>query len=256
MPRTPRRRPLARLLPAAAVVGGLLLAGPAAGPAAAAPSAACPTTGTTVARDASPAMRVYREGPTLKACVRPAGKRRVVRTLGVWTSGTKVATGAGTVAWTTTGQSDAHGLVDAIETVEVRTGARWFRTARVALSPDVATPAADDRVLRLVTGDRATAWVTSRGLVGVAVRKVDEDALEEWGGGAVPYRVGRRFFLGDAGVEAAPAVARGLSLNVGGEHDECGGTDLFTVDVPAFGGTPARSFVYAAQASRSVPGAC
>lgn len=254
MPRTPRR-PLARLLPAAAVAGALLLVGPAAGVAATAPGS-CPTAGTTVARDSAPGLRVYRQGTMLKACVRPAGKRRVVRTLGVWTSGTKVATGAGTVAWTSTGQSDLHGLVDAIAAVDVRSGRRWFRTDRAALSPDVATPAADDRVLRLITNERATAWVTSRGLVGVALRRVDHAAMEEWGATPEPYHVGRRYFLGDAGASDAPAVARGLAFRVGGERDDCGGTDVFSVDVPAFGATPARSFVYAAASAPIDPDVC
>lgn len=254
MPRT-RRRPLLRLLPAAAALGGLLLAGPATGTAAAAP-VPCPTVGTTVAKDASPNLRVYRQGAMLKACVRSTGKRRTVRTLGVWTSGTTVATGAGTVAWTSTGRSDEHGLVDAIATVDVRSGRRWFRTDRAALSPDVATPAADDRVLRLVTDSRATAWVTSRGLVGVAVRRLDRGAMQEWGRGPEPYRVGRRYFLGDAGVAGAAAVAHGLALRVGGERDDCGGTDVFSVDVPAFGATPARSFVYAAASASVDPDVC
>lgn len=250
----PRRRLVRRTLPLLAAAG-LLLAGPAGGSAvAAARPAPCPTVGTTLARDVAPNLRVWREGTALKACVRRAGERRTVRSLGVWTSGTKVATGRGTVSWTSTGQSDLHGLVDAIATVDVRSGTRWFQTARAALAPDVATPAGDDRVLRVITNDRATAWVTARGVVGAALRRVDADALAEWSPGEVPYHVGRRFFLGDAGAPDAAAVAKGLAFDVGGESDECGGTDLFRVRVPGYADTPARAFVYATAPSRTAPG--
>lgn len=250
MPRAPHpRRTLAAL-----ALGGLIAAGGAAGPAGAAGrSAPCPTAGTTLASGVSPATRVWRDGQRVRACVRTASGRRTVRTLGTWTTGTKVAVGGGSVAWTTTVRSEALGLADRIATTDVRSGRRWFSTARAALAPDTATPASEDRVLRLLTTDRATAWVTSRGVVGAALRRVDREALEEWGAGEVPYHVGRRFFLGDAGTPAAASVARGLSFAVGGESDECGGTDLHELRVPPYGTVAARSFVFASSPVRAAP---
>lgn len=250
MPRPARpRRPLAVL-----ALGTALAAGAGAGPAQAAPRPApCPASGTTLATGSSPAVRVWRQGPSVRACARTAGGRRTVRTLGAWSTGTKVAVGGGSVAWTTTVRSDAQGLVDRLATVDVRSGRRWFSTARAALAPDVATPATDDRVLRLITTDRATAWVTARGVVGAAVRRLDRASLEEWGEADLPFHVGRRFFLGDAGVPDAASVARGLAFDVGGERDECGGTDLHVVRVPAYGAVPARAFLLAAVPSPMAP---
>lgn len=240
-------RPLTRSLPIAALLGTVLLAGPATGTAAAAKHTPCPTTGTTLAKDVSPNLRVWREGTTLKACTRRAGGRRYVRTLGVWSTDTRIATGTGTVAWTTRGQTDGGELVDAVTTADVRTGKRWLKTVRAIPAAGSSTPAADDRVLRLVTSDTATAWVTARGVVAAAVAALDDEPTSLFGEGrpsVEPFHVGCRFVLGDAGPADAASVAKRLRLTVGGDGDECGGVDEFRVAVPSFGTQPDLVFVY------------
>lgn len=241
-------RPITRSLPLAAVLGAVLLAGPATGTAAAAKHTPCPTTGTTLAKDVSPNLRVWREGTTLKACTRVAGRRRYVRTLGPWATDTRIATGAGTVAWTTanpTGTPD--GPYDDITTQNIRTGKRWLKTVNAVPAADAGTPAATDRVLKLVTDDMATAWVTERGVIAAAVAVYDDEATTMYGEGhpgAVPFHVGRRFFLGDAGPAEAASVADRLKLTVGGDGDECGGVDDFQVAVPSFGTRKDLKFIY------------
>lgn len=250
MPRIPSTpRPSVRLPLLAAALGGLLLAGPSAGTAAAAKArhAPCPTAGRTLARDFGPNLRVWRQGSTMKACSRVPGERRRVRTLGPWTSATKVATGSGAVAWTTASQTDAGLLVDAVSTVDVPSGRRWLQTSRAAVAPAAGVPASEDRVLRLITNDVGTGWVTSRGIVALAVRTVDDDASTGLGDDApgLPYRSGRRYFLGDAGPANAAAVAKGLDIRSGGERDDCGGDDVFSLQIPGFGTRPDTAFVFA-----------
>jgi hypothetical protein len=243
----------------ALAVGAALLAGPATGTAAAAKHTPCPTTGTTVVKDTNPNVRVYRTGGTLKACLRRPGQRRYVRTLGPWSSATQVAVDEGNVAWTTRRPSEGVGPVDALATVDVRTGGRWLSTVRAAPATDAATPAKDDRVLRLITDDKATAWVTAGGVVAAAVRKVDTESTTLYGEGlpgSVPFHVGRRFALGVAPPAEAPAVAKGLAFSVGGDGDECGGTNDFQVRIPAFGGRPDTIFIYASEDYTSTSGAC
>lgn len=248
MPR-PTRSTLAPL--AATGLGVLLLAGPGAAPAAAAKKhAPCPKAGTTLTTSGSPNVRVWRAGTALRACTRAPGQRRYVRTLGTWSPSTKVYASARNVAWTTERTSPA-GPVDAVRTVDVRTGASWLSTVHAALAPDAATPASDDRVLRLITDDTATTWVTARGIVAVAVRKIDAEQPGTLYGegltGTTPYRVGRRFFLGNAGPANAPAVAAGLALEQSSEGDECGGTTDYRVSIPAWDARPATVFAYKSQ---------
>lgn len=251
MPRTarsphPRRRTLVGpTLLAGALVA--LLAGPSASPAgAAARHAPCPTVGRTLAKDVSPNLRVWREGTTMKACSRWPGERRHVRTLGPWSPATRVATGSGAVAWTTRAQTDAGVLADAVTTIDVPSGRRWLRTSRAAVAR-AGAPASEDRVLRLITSDLATAWVTRGGVVALAVEQLDETATTGYPAGAPAdlHRDGSRYFLGDAGPAAAAAVAKGLRFHVGGESDGCGGSDVHELRVPAFGDHPAASFVFA-----------
>lgn len=240
-------------------LGAALLAGPGVGSAAAAKHTPCPTAGTTVVKDASPNVRVYRSGATLKACLRRPGQRRYVRTLGPWSSATQVAVDAGNVAWTTRRTRPDLGPVDDVATVDVRSGRRWLSTVRAAPATDAGAPASDDRVLRLLTDDRATAWVTARGVVATAVRTFDEETSTLYGEGlpgSVPFHVGRRFVLGVATPAEAPAVAKGLALFVGGEGDECGGTNEYQVRVPAFGTRPSTIFVYASESYEKTTGPC
>lgn len=242
----PSPRVLRRALPASLAAGVVVLAGPGAGSAAAKPHTPCQTAGRTIARDVGPNLRVSREGTTLKACTRRPGQRRHVRTLGPWTSRTIVATGAGSVAWTTARTSEA-GPVDSVTSIDVRTGKRWLQTTRAAVAPDAVAPASDDRVLRLLTSGRGTAWVTSRGVVAAAVRAIEDEDPRFYGAGVpgtTPSHVGRRFFLGDAGPTGAAAVAKGLRLDIGGGGDECGGTAEHEVEVPPFGGRPDMTFSY------------
>lgn len=243
-----RSRSLLRSVPLAAL-GATVLAAAAAAPAQAAKHTPCPTAGKTIAKDVGPNLRVWREGTTLKACSREPGKRRHVRTLGAWSSTTKVATGDGAVAWTTSRPSDA-GPVDAIATTDVRSGKRWLSTKRAAVARSATVPASDDRVLKLLTSGYGTAWVTARGVVGAAVRTFDDESSTYYGAGVPgtePFRVGRRFALGDAGPAAAAAVAKGLRLDIGGEGDECGGTAAYEVEVPAFADRPPMTFWYASR---------
>ncbi|WP_026912735.1 hypothetical protein [Patulibacter minatonensis] len=248
MPRTTLlRRPLSRALPIAATVGAVLLAGPAVGSASAkAKHTPCPTVGKTVAKGYGPNVRVWREGTTLKACSRSPGQKRYVRTLGVWTSGTKVVVDEGSVAYTTTSQSDEHGVVDAIDVYDVKAGKRWFSTTHTAIVPDTSAPTTDDRVLKLVLNHSGVAWVTSRGVVNLGARKLDpnDEFLDV---PSLPFRVGRQIFLGDAGVAGAAGVAKGLSLSYGGESDDCGGVQTYEVNVPAFGTSAATHLTYGSQ---------
>lgn len=256
MPRT--ARPLPRSIAAPSLLVGALvavLAGTSAAPAGAAVRhAPCPTTGRTLAKDVSPNLRVWREGSTMKACSRWSGERRHVRTLGPWSTATKVATGSGAVAWTTAAQTDAGVLADAITTVDVPSGRRWLQTSRAAVAR-VGAPASEDRVLRLITSDLATAWVTRGGVVALAVEQLDETATESYPQGAPAdlHRSGRRYFLGDAGPAAAATVAKGLRFHVGGESDSCGGSDVHDLRVPAFGDHPAAAFVFAETPVPSAP---
>ncbi|MEV4422589.1 hypothetical protein AB0L40_21815 [Patulibacter sp. NPDC049589] len=246
--RTPRALLGAPLLTVA--LGAALLAGPGAGSAAAAKHTPCPTTGKTIVKATSPNLRVWREGTTLKACTRKPGQRRYVRTLGTWSTATTVAAGAGNVAWTTARTTEA-GMVDALATVDVRTGSKWLNTTHAAVAPDAATPASDDRVLRLLTDDKATTWVTSRGIVAANLRKIAGDERPTYYGAGVPgtepFHVGRRYFLGDTTPAEAAAVAKGLAFYVGGDGDECGGVDDFSVRVPAWGLRPEMTFIYRSQ---------
>jgi hypothetical protein len=234
---------VSRVVPIAATAATLVLAGPAVGSASAkVKHAPCPTAGKTLAKASGPNVRVWRQGTTLLACTRQTGKRRVVRTLGVWTTGTKVAVADGTVAYTTTGQSDEHGLTDAVDVVDVPSGKRWFSSPHAALVPDTAEPETDDRVLRIVVGYTGAAWVTSRGIVNLAVRRFE--AKDEFVDTDLPFHVGSRFFLGDAGVSGAAGVAKGVRLVTGGESDDCGGTTTYGIAVPAIGTAAPRTFTY------------
>jgi hypothetical protein len=224
-----------------------VLAGPSVAPAdAAVRHAPCPTAGRTLATDDSPNLRVWREGTTMKACSRWPGERRHVRVLGPWSPATTVATGDGAVAWTTRARTDAGVRLDELTTVDVPSGRRWLRTSRAAVARE-GVPATEDRVVRLVTTDLATAWVTSRGVVAVAVDQLDEAATTGYPEGAPAdlHRSGRRYFLGDAGSADAVAVARGLRFVVGGRHDGCGGSYVHRLRVPAFADRPATSFAFA-----------
>jgi hypothetical protein len=236
-----------RALPVLAL-GAAALAGPLAGSASAARHAPCPTSGTTIAKGTAPNVRVWRQGSTLKACTRKPGQRRYVRTLGSWSSATKVAVGEGNVAWTTS-RATIDGDVDTVRTVDVRTGARWVGASHAAPAPDATTPATDDRVLRLLVDRRVTTWVTARGPIAAVVRKLDPATTLYGDGlpGSVPFHVGRTFALGDAGPAQAPAVAKGLAFGTGGDGDECGGTNDYQVRIPAFGTRPATIFLYASE---------
>ncbi len=242
------RPAILRTLPALAL-GAAALSGPLAGTASAAKHAPCPTGGTTLAKSTNPNVRVWRQGTTLKACTRKPGQRRYVRTLGPWSSATTIAVGEGNVAWTQS-RAGADGPVDTVRTVDVRTGARWVSTSHAVPAPDAATPASDDRVLRLLVDRRVTTWVTARGAIAAVVRKLDPEASTLYGEGlpgAVPFHVGRTFALGDAGPAQAAAVAKGLALGTGGDGDECGGTTDYQVRIPAFGTRPATIFLYASE---------
>ncbi|WP_026909443.1 hypothetical protein [Patulibacter minatonensis] len=243
-------RPSSRLVLAglpAAVALVAVLSGASATPAGAAVRPApCPTVGRTLAKDTAPNLRVWREGTTMKACTRGSGERRHVRVLGPWSPATQVAVGDGTVAWTTATRSDAGVPSDRIDTVDVASGRRWLRTSRAAVARE-GVAAAEDRVVRLLTTDLGTAWVTARGVVGLAVESVDEPATSFYADGAPAdvHRSGRQYFLGDAGPTDAATVARGLRFVVGGEHDGCGGSFVHRLRVPAFGGRPVASFAFA-----------
>lgn len=250
----PRSRTSSRALIGAplltAALGAALLAGPGADVASAAKHTPCPTGGKTIATATGPNLRVWREGTTMKACTRNPGQRRYVRTLGPWSSSTKVDVEEGNVAWTTTSQSDEHGLVDAITTEDVRTGSTWLKTLHAAPAIDATTPASDDRVLSLITDSRATAWVTSRGVIATAVRKIDTEAATLYGEGmpgVVPFHVGKTYVLGVAGPGDAAVVAKNLGLTTGGDGDECGGVTDYQVHVPAFGTRKVSTFVYASE---------
>lgn len=239
--------------------GAALASALAAGPASAARHAPCPTTGTTLARVGAPNLRVYRQGTTMKACLRKPGTRRTVRTLGPWVAGTRVAAGGGAVAWTVPRPAEGGGTVDGLSTEDVRTGRRWLKTVRATPATSATTPAADDRVLALLTDGRAAAWVTARGVIAAAVRALPEEPATLYGAGlpgTEPFRVGRRFALGDAGSDAAATVAAGLRLTVGGEGDECGGTDEYQARIPAFGDRPETIFRYASQSWARTTGPC
>lgn len=240
-------RPALRPLVAAAVLGAALAAAGPASPALASPVSACPTVGRTLARASNPTVRVYRTGASLRACVAPRGQRRVVRLLDTWSSSTKVAVASGSVAWTT--RRTVGGLpVDAVTTEVVRTGRTWLRAEDAAPSPDSATPAAADRVLRVVTDGRATGWVTASGVVAAAVRRIDLSSTTLYGAGVpgtVPYRSDHTFFLRQAGPAHAAAVARRLRFALGGDGDECGGTVDHQLLVPGWDTQPPLIFVYA-----------
>lgn len=256
---SPRRRPPAgtavgRVAAVVAVAVAVVLGG--ARPAAAARHAPCPTGGTTLARGVygGENLRLSRTGATLAVCVRTPGERRVRRTLGPWTPATRFAVGGGSVAWTTA-RSTPAGRVDAVATIDVRTGRRWLRSPHAVPASGPSAPAADDRVLRIDTNGLATVWVTAGGAIGTAVVGVDDTPLSTpdleastlYGDGAPsrPYRAGRIFALGTAGPAAAPAVARGVHFFEGGDSDSCGGLITRSVEVPAFGARPETSFVYA-----------
>ncbi|CAB4924357.1 unannotated protein [freshwater metagenome] len=255
---SPRRRPTAGAagaratavtvaVAAAVAVGGAL-------PAQAARHAPCPTGGTTLVRGVygGENLRLYRTGATLAVCVRTPGERRVRRTLGPWTRTTRVAVGGGSVAWTTA-RDGAAGRVDAVATIDVRTGRRWLRSLHAVPATGPSVPATDDRVLRIDTNGLATVWVTAGGAIGTAVVAVDDAPLSDpgleastlYGDGAPsrPYRAGRVFALGTAGAEAAPAVARGVRFFEGGDSDSCGGLITRSVEIPAFGTRRETSFV-------------
>ncbi|CAB4907141.1 unannotated protein [freshwater metagenome] len=246
---SPTRTTITRSLPTAALLGAVLLAGPATGTAAAAKHTPCPTAGTTLVRTTGPNVRVWREGTTLKACTRRPGQRRYLRTLGPWSSATKVAVGGTSVAWTTrVATPDAP--ADRLASRDLRTGSTWLSTTRAIPAASASAPAASDTVLRLLTDGRATAWVTARGVVAAAVRTFDPEATTLYGEGlpgTVPSHVGRRFVLADVGPSQAASVASRLALSVGGDGDECGGTNDHRVDVPAVDGVPQRWFVYASE---------
>jgi hypothetical protein len=241
-------------------IAAALLAGVGASPAAAARHAPCPTAGTTLVRDTFPNVRVYRQGSTLRACTRLPGKARRLRTLGPWSSATTLAVDDGAVAWTTRRSTDA-GPADAVAAVDVASGRRWLSAANAAVAPDAATPATADRVLRLVVNPYVVGWVTARGVVAAAVRTVDDP--EEAGSLAsdstalpLPYRDGRRYHLGDAGPADAPRVAKGLRLYTTGESDECGGTDILQLLIPAFGPRGESVFTYAQMPHPADPDIC
>jgi hypothetical protein len=257
------RRPSRSTRPTAALglgIAAVLLAGVGSSPAGASRHAPCPTAGTTLVRDTYPNLRVYRQGGTLRACTRRPGEARRLRKLDPWSTATTLAADDGTVAWTTRRSTDA-GPADAVAAMDVASGRRWLSAVNAAVAPDAATPATADRVLRLVVNPYVVGWVTARGVVAAAVRTVDDP--EEAGSLAsdstalpLPYRDGRRYHLGDAGPADAPRVAKGLRLYATGESDECGGTDILHLEIPAFGSRPETTFTYAQVPHPADPDIC
>ncbi|WP_210491507.1 hypothetical protein [Patulibacter sp. SYSU D01012] len=247
------------LTAAALTAAGLTLAGPpttgAAGPLRAGTSsspraaAACPAAGATVARDRHPAVRVFRRAGTLRACLSAPGSPARLRTLGAWAPGTRVAVEAGTVAWTT-----PRAAGDGVTTIDLRTGRRWAQLRR-AVPATATAPAADDRVLALVTDDALTGWVTAGGVVAAALRHVDADddpSLD----GTPAAAVRRRYVLRRADAAAAPALAAGLELTVGGETDDCGGEVVRALTFPAATPPALSRFAYRVDPVQPDPAIC
>lgn len=235
---------------AALALAGALLAGPAAGGAtAAAKTKLCPKAGATIARDQYKSVRVWRQGGRLRACLRGFEDPRSVRELGPWKPGMQVAIDGdvGTVAWTTP-RAAPGGTVDAITTIDLEAGKRWLQTQH-AVPATRKRRYADDRVLRLVVDDSATAWVTAGGTVAAVVRSVDDEFAARLGNSdddkdVVVRPVGRRYLLQDVGPQAAPAVAEGLALTENGETDDCGGETTLFVEYPDPAAARTKVFSY------------
>jgi hypothetical protein len=232
-----------RALPAlAAALGVLVLAASAAAPEAdAARAAPCPTAGTTLlAKNQN--LRVYRTGSTLKVCGRYLGQKRRLRTLGPWSPETRIATDYATVAWTTSARDAAGVRYDAVTSIDVLSGRRWLQATKASPARDATTPATRAGVAGLTTTSDSTAWVTTAGVVALAVRSplTDADLDDNEQSAPALYRTRRRVFVLDVGPARAAPVAADLELRDSTESDDCGGTTFRFLD---FGedGTPARA---------------
>ncbi len=220
--------------------------------------AGCPSSGRTLARDSSPTVRVYRAGTQLKACLKAPGQRRIVRVLDRWTSATRVVTRGGAVAWSARLRGSSGPVGDVVSAVDITTGKRWLRTRMAVPAGSATEEARADTVLGLVVDADVVAWTTSSGVTAAALRRAvapTETYLRHGPPGppTVPYRVGRRYLLGDAGPEHAARVARALRLERVDEDDEEGCRGSASLWVRFLGADRLNAFRYG---DASWTGAC
>ncbi|WP_320669028.1 hypothetical protein [Patulibacter defluvii] len=215
-------------------------------------SRSCPTNGRALYRQRAPQLRVSVVDRTLWSCYRARGKRRVLRRLGLWSADSRVIVARGQVAWTTRRVVDGA-PVDGLGALDPRTGRRWLATDDAIPAAAAATPAAPDRVLRLLVTDDAAAWVTANGTVAIALAKPGRgrpDGGVLRGGeedGVVPYRTGLTWFLRNFGPTEAPAIADRLRFSIDGDGDECDweSSARLTTDVPGSNRWGPLDYVYA-----------
>ncbi|MDO9407597.1 hypothetical protein [Patulibacter sp.] len=218
--------------------------------------APCPTAGTTLYRSSKydlVGLRVYRVGTALRSCTRSTGKRRRIRSLGVWTPATKVAVGGGFLAWTTRGTAADGTAADTVRTTNVPTGRRALTVTRTAVATGPTIPATPDTVVALQTDGLATAWVTTGGRLAVAVAlpklvpptEPDENPV---------FHDGAIYAVRDVGAALAPALAKGITFVDASETDDCGGTISRILRIPAVGDAPAGVFEYLRQAAKPSKG--
>jgi hypothetical protein len=208
----------------------------------------CPTTGRALYKQRErvvsgqriPQLRVSVLDRTLWSCFRARGKPRVLRRLGPWSVDSRVVVDHGQIAWTTRRLED--GLpVDGLSALDPRTGRRWLEADDAVPAADAATPAAPDRVLRLLVTDHAAAWVTANGTVAIALSKQREGSIVDGVVGladrsVAPYRTGLTWFLHAFGPAQAQAIADKLRFTVDGDGDECD-WESFAVLTTAVAGT-------------------
>jgi hypothetical protein len=246
----PLARPSARRGAAAApvlVATTLALAlGPAVAPAAAKTRhAPCPTGGTTILRGSkyeSLPYRVYHSGPALRICTREVGRRRHVRALGTWTPATKVVVRSAVVAWTTRRTAADGTAADTIRAADLSDGKRRLTVTSTAVATSATSPATTDTVVKLLTDDLVTVWVTSRGRLAAAVRI--PSLVPEPYQGPQAFHAGSIYALGDAGPSQAAALGDGLTFVDDSQTDDCGGTESRFLSIPKLPGFPIQQFNY------------
>ncbi len=210
-------RKLAPILIAAAVL---------AVPSGASAAQTCPSKPNTLAKDST--GRVWHKGASLYACTTVYGHKPRTFRMGPYTQWTKVAFDGVNVAWSTV--ITRNGVrSDRVWAGSADTGKRWMEGKRLlAATGDL--PEREARMKRVVLADRAVAWVTKAGDVGMALQ-FPEDAPKKLGAlPGTPTPAGQRLLVGSFGTAAAATIAREFELEQKpGDGDECGGSNPYTL---------------------------
>jgi hypothetical protein len=212
----PRRASLALLLAACAFAAVL------AGPAQARKSYDCPKRAGTLA--VKPLGRVWHQAGSVYACTTVYGRAPKLRRLGPWKAGTRVAFDGVNVVWTVPLARDGV-RSDRAWAASAEDGRRWLSGRRLL-------PAGEARVRRVLGTDQGAAWVTTDGVVVLALRWPQSDPEAVGALPAAPQADRGLVVVGPFAAADHAALAASATLEeLEGDGDECGGVNPYKLTV-------------------------